>query len=64
MTNLPQDDCFVVFVREQQNPWHISPERELVKCATYAQARWVSREFCRPDQQCIIRYVGPAGGGD
>ncbi|HYV34068.1 MAG TPA: hypothetical protein VE988_00100 [Gemmataceae bacterium] len=60
------DECYVVFVRDEDrsagNPSMC--ERELVKCATHEQAEWVRRECTRPRRKCIIRYVGPTGGGD
>lgn len=60
------DDCFVVMIREKdctgETPAQI--ERELVTCATYEEAQWVRRECGGPNRRCIIRYVGPAGGGD
>jgi hypothetical protein len=60
------DDSFVVFVRGArdlgQAPEDV--ERPLVSCPTYAEARWVRQEYQAPGRECIIRYVGPAGGGD
>jgi hypothetical protein len=60
------EDEFVVFVRENRPTPAGSEtvERELVHCATYAEAEWVRRENEHPGRRCIIRYVGPAGGGD
>jgi len=60
------DDCFVVFVRDEGSPeYGVAPrERELVACSTYAEAECVRRENGGPTKKCIIRYVGPAGGGD
>jgi hypothetical protein len=60
------DDRFVVFVRDLGAP-HFTlaeAERELVTCSTYEEARWVRRENGTATRKCIIRYVGPAGGGD
>jgi hypothetical protein len=59
-------DCFVVFI---QSPPGIgvdpqAVERELVRCTTYEEARWVRRENAARHRMCIIRYAGPAGGGD
>ena len=59
-------DRFIVFVRDDRR----SPdrpqlvERELVTCPTYEEARWIRQEYGRTGRKCIIRYVGPAGGGD
>jgi len=60
-------DCFVVFVRADQGHGE-GPERAewpVAVCATYADARrarqrW-NAHFADP---CVIRFVGPAGGGD
>jgi hypothetical protein len=64
--DLVHDDRFIVFVR------HASPneerpdaaERPLITCATYAEARRVRREIHNSARECVIRYIGPAGGGD
>jgi hypothetical protein len=60
------EDCFVVFVRRvtgsADHPDVV--EQRLVSFATYAEARRVQREFRRCARDCVIRYVGPAGGGD
>jgi hypothetical protein len=61
------DDRYVVFVREEPVPGRrmlLPVERELVTCASYKEARWVQRECSTPKRKCIIRFVGPAGGGD
>jgi hypothetical protein len=60
------DDCFLVFVRDEgSREFGLAPrERELVACPTYAEAEDVRRENAGPTKKCIIRYVGPAGGGD
>jgi hypothetical protein len=59
-------DLFVVFVQSPRgngaNPEVM--ERELVRCASYEEARWVRRENAARHRKCIIRYAGPAGGGD
>ena len=60
------DDCFVVFVREEVSPNGIPDlvERELVRCPSYEQAEWVRRECGSSRRKCIIRFLGPSGGGD
>jgi hypothetical protein len=60
------EDRFVVFVRDVDAPQDgfESEERELVSCPTYAEAQWVRREYASRKRKCIIRYVGPCGGGD
>jgi hypothetical protein len=57
------DDCFVVYVRDRKtNP--DSVEHTLVSCGSYQEADTVRRENQGPDRHCIIRFTGPAGGGD
>jgi hypothetical protein len=61
------DDRFAVFVREllvAGRPPRLPTERQLTTCSTYEQARAVCRECNGPTRQCVIRFVGPAGGGD
>jgi hypothetical protein len=60
------EEQFVVYVRDNR-PRAIAAfteERPLVGCATYEEAQWVRRECEGPRRRCIIRYVGPTGGGD
>lgn len=55
----------MVFVRtDLGRSLHDVDERLLVRCSTYEEARWVRQEYQGPSRSCIIRYVGPAGGGD
>jgi hypothetical protein len=61
------DDRFVVFVRLDRSP--VEPpgdavEQPLASCSTYAEARLIRRTFHDTPGELIIRYVGPAGGGD
>ena len=58
------DDCFVVYVRERKAHRHHPVERQLVSCSSYQEAEMVRRENQGPERHCIIRYFGPAGGGD
>ncbi len=61
------DDRFVVFVR--LDPSHANrpdrSERPFATCSTYEEARRIQRELHHASRSiCVIRYVGPAGGGD
>jgi hypothetical protein len=60
------DDRFVVFLR--RDPAHTSrpesAERPLATCSSYSEARRIQRQLQATDKDCVIRYVGPAGGGD
>jgi len=58
------DDCFVVYIRERKANPNRPAERPLVSCGSYQEAEMVRRENQGPDRHCIIRYTGPAGGGD
>jgi hypothetical protein len=60
------DDRFLVFVRADRS--HSTPpedfERYLISCPTYEDARRIQREYRSRSRECVIRYLGPAGGGD
>lgn len=60
------DDLFVVFVRDRRRlaDFPEAVEQEVASCATYAEARRVWRSFHAAARECVIRYVGPAGGSD
>ena len=58
------EDCYVVYVREDSGVRYLPTERKLRTCRTYEEAESVRRENRAPDRQCIIRFVGPSGGGD
>ncbi len=64
--DLVHDDRFVVFVRTAGTPEERPDvaERALITCASYAEARRVRREIHNSLRECVIRYIGPAGGGD
>jgi hypothetical protein len=64
--NKDQEEGFLVFVRVDR-PHSRRPdaaERPVKRCASYAEARRVQREYLRAAQECVIRYQGEAGGGD
>jgi hypothetical protein len=60
------DDRFMVFLRADRS--HTQPpdtaERPLHTCATYEEARRIQRAYHNTSVECVIRYLGPAGGGD
>jgi hypothetical protein len=61
------EDRFEVFLRRDRNHLGTLPdvvEQPLASCSTYQEARDVRRLFHRTAGECVIRYVGPAGGGD
>ena len=64
--NNVHDDRFLVFVRADRSHEHPPEEfeRYLTSCATYEEARRIQREYRSFDRECVIRYLGPAGGGD
>jgi hypothetical protein len=60
------EERFEVFLRDRSKAgqaWE-AKERKLVTCSSYEEAQWVRRECSSPTRSCIIRYFGPAGGGD
>jgi len=60
------DDSFVVFVREKRPTKHGTEliERELASCRTHEEAEWVRKENSSRNRKCVIRFLGPTGGGD
>jgi hypothetical protein len=60
------DDRFVVFLRHDRShsnrPDHA--ERPLITCSSYGEARRIQRQLQHTYRDCVIRYVGLAGGGD
>jgi hypothetical protein len=60
------EDRFVVYLRRDRGSYAHpeNAERPLTACSTYADARRIQRELQRGARECVIRYVGPAGGGD
>jgi hypothetical protein len=65
MDSVP-DDGFVVFIRRDRN--HSYPpeavEQPVIHCASYEEARRVWQQYHSTAHECVIRYLGPAGGGD
>jgi hypothetical protein len=64
--DLLHEDGFVVYVRLDRA--HAYPpeavEQAVVHCASYEEARLVRHQYHAAAQECVIRYLGPAGGGD
>jgi hypothetical protein len=63
------EEQFVVYVRDHRPQASgaagpVPEGQELVGCATYEEAQWVRHECESRRRRCIIRYVGPSGGGD
>jgi hypothetical protein len=60
------EDRFVVFVRDEtatsQHPE--TAERVVASCYTREEAVQVQERLEAAGRRCIIRYEGPAGGGD
>jgi hypothetical protein len=61
-----QDDRFMVYLRFDAR--HGNPsgnqERLVAACPSYAEAKRIRRTLQDSSCECVIRYVGPAGGGD
>jgi hypothetical protein len=62
------DDHFMVFIRfdpRQARAFSDSVEQPLASCTTYGEARQIRQALARTGAgDCVIRYVGTAGGGD
>ena len=60
------EDGFMVFVRPARCAAELPqpPEEPLAMCSTYEEARQFRRGYQGVTRDCVIRYVGPAGGGD
>jgi hypothetical protein len=66
--NNVHDDRYLVFLRFDGDAGRSSTEaaeQPLASCATYEEARRI-RDALHGSAtgECVIRYVGPAGGGD
>jgi hypothetical protein len=61
-----QEDLFVVFALwdKTASAEPQAAEQEVACCSTYGDACRVRRRFRDVDIPCVIRFVGPAGGGD
>jgi hypothetical protein len=66
MFDAPYQDPFVVFAlrhRQGDAPRQVV-EREVVTCPSYEEAQEVRKAFAAAGCDCVIRYMGEAGGGD
>ena len=60
-----QDDCFAVFARDEEERAGAPPmEHEVVRCTSHDEARQFCQRYGDVHRRYIIRYLGPAGGGD
>jgi anti-anti-sigma regulatory factor len=63
---LEPENCFVVFVREgpgaAEHPEMV--ERPVATCFSYEEAARLREELRPSGKNCIIRFIGQAGGGD
>lgn len=59
------DDRFVLYLRHGDNGEHVeAAERPLADFASYEEARQERQRHHSAGRDCVIRYVGTAGGGD
>jgi len=60
------DELYVVYLRAPRHERSAPDiaERALVMCYTYGEARRIQRLLQRTPHECVIRYLGHAGGGD
>jgi hypothetical protein len=68
MMDAVHEERFLVFLRPEKSPSQAeaeSAEQPLASCASYADARRIRQSLTHFGLgECVIRYVGPAGGGD
>ena len=57
------EDRFVVFVQDEGQVGSAG-ECEVARCRSYEEAKTIRREVGWRPHKCVIRYFGPAGGGD
>jgi hypothetical protein len=65
--NPVHEDRFVVFIRADRTltaGTGEAAEQPVASCSSYAEARRMRQVFHGSEGQFVIRYVGPAGGGD
>ena len=60
------EDRYLVFLRMErsESERRACDEEPLADCATYEEAREVRQRYHDRGRDCVIRFVGPAGGGD
>ena len=60
------DDRFVVYAlrHRRDEPVRQVVEREVVTCPSYEEAQQVRRAYAAAGCECVIRFMGEAGGGD
>ncbi len=61
------EDRYEVYVRFDPDHSQTPPdtiERPLACCSTYAEAKRIRQSFQGLNGQCLIHFVGTAGGGD
>ena len=60
------DDLFVVYALRhgRDEPVRQVVEREVVSCPSYEEAQQVRRAYAAAGCDCVIRFMGEAGGGD
>jgi hypothetical protein len=60
------EDRYLVFLRVERGEAErrACDEEPLADCASYEEAREVRQQYHQSGRDCVIRYVGPTGGGD
>jgi hypothetical protein len=64
--DVTHDEGFMVFVRNDHHSLETPEmnEQAVGTCSSYEEARRIRDELHGSARECIIRYVGEAGGGD
>jgi hypothetical protein len=60
------EDRFVVYAlrHRRDEPVRQVVEREVISCPSYEEAQQVRRAYAAAGCECVIRFMGEAGGGD
>ncbi|HJT77860.1 MAG TPA: hypothetical protein VJ739_11725 [Gemmataceae bacterium] len=61
-----REDCYVVFLRTDRahDERRECVEEPLADCPSYEDARQIQQAYRNSGRECVIRFVGTAGGGD
>jgi len=61
-----RENSFVLYLRSRPNQDGSpkAPEKPILICSSYAEARYLQRAVRSSAHECVIRYVGESGGGD
>lgn len=61
---LQLEGCYAVCVKPEAPAGLEAEDEEETICADHEEAELLRQELHRKGRSCVIRYIGPAGGGD